>query len=206
MPLGYSIVYGKILLEDILSDKRLIGSANIKVTNNNNSNIGYYESDPETGDYCIIVEDDAFSPIFISKEGYLESGVSVSTQNQQYPKTVRYDLTLTKEAIQKHLIGTIYFDYDSYSLSSNMLTEIKKSTDFIPIPSKAKLEIVGYTDDVGTDEYNLNLSRQRAEEVSKVLINLGFNNSKLIINGKGKSTQFPDDSSKNRRVEISLIQ
>jgi OOP family OmpA-OmpF porin len=206
LPLGYSLVFGKIILADIHGENRSFGSVDIKVTTDNGSKADYYESDPETGEYCIVIPYGSFSPIFFTRKDYQEFGVSVSTKNQRFPQLVKYDITLTKESLQTSLLGTILFDYDRFKVSQLNIDEIKKLTDFVPIPQKTKLEIIGYTDDKGTDEYNINLSRLRAEEVAKVLVNLGFDSSKMIVTGKGNSSKISDDPSKNRRVEINLIQ
>jgi OOP family OmpA-OmpF porin len=61
--------------------------------------------------------------------------------------------------------------------------------------------VEGYTDVVGTEEYNLDLSQKRADRVSKFLEDEGIPN--LEAEGKGESDQYPTHK-ENRRVEIRI--
>ncbi len=206
LPLGYSLVFGRIILADVYGENQSYGSVDIKVTTDNGSKADYYESDPETGEYCIVVPNDSFSSILVTRVGFKEFGLSVSTKNQRYPKLVKHDITLSKEKATTSVLATIYFDYDKFKVKQTTVHEIIKFIDSIPIPKISKLEIIGYTDEQGSEVYNLNLSRLRAEEVANTLANLGFDKTKLIVIGKGKSEQISKDPAKNRRVEIKQIQ
>ena len=49
------------------------------------------------------------------------------------------------------------------------------------------VEVRGFTDNMGTDEYNLGLSQRRADTVKEALINAhGIEADRIIANGKGK--------------------
>jgi outer membrane protein OmpA-like peptidoglycan-associated protein len=74
----------------------------------------------------------------------------------------------------------------------------------------AYVEVVGHTDDVGDDAYNLDLSRQRAEAVGSYLVNAGVDSSKIIMLGAGESSPITSNATdegraENRRVEILLL-
>jgi outer membrane protein OmpA-like peptidoglycan-associated protein len=72
------------------------------------------------------------------------------------------------------------------------------------------VRIVGYTDNVGSDAYNLRLSLQRAQSVADYLIYVeGIEKNRVKIEGKGKSNPIADNATeagraKNRRVEIKI--
>ena len=71
------------------------------------------------------------------------------------------------------------------------------------------LVIEGYSDVTGDDEYNLNLSRRRAEAVKQFYIAQGVEPGRITVSGKGKTDRFApgsDESSLrlNRRVTIKL--
>ena len=68
----------------------------------------------------------------------------------------------------------------------------------------------GYTDDVGSQEYNLGLSERRADAVRNYLVSSGIDPKILTIKGFGKSNpRVPGDTpqarAKNRRVEIGIV-
>jgi OOP family OmpA-OmpF porin len=71
------------------------------------------------------------------------------------------------------------------------------------------LAVHGHTDDVGTAEYNQQLSERRAEAVKQYLVSAGIDPGIVTIKGFGKSSPIAtgrDEASraKNRRVDIAL--
>jgi len=74
---------------------------------------------------------------------------------------------------------------------------------------KAKVEIEGYTDADGADEFNLALSKRRAKTVKDYLISRGIKADRITTNAYGEQKPVADNSteegkSKNRRVVISV--
>ena len=114
---------------------------------------------------------------------------------------------------QQKPIETIYFDFDKYILSNQ---QTKVITDFIKNIDTTKIEsiqIYGYCDDRGTDEYNYRLSEDRVNTVREILTSNGFNKSRIIIlEGKGRVIIRSDTvenlnatRSKNRRVDLIAV-
>jgi len=72
------------------------------------------------------------------------------------------------------------------------------------------IEVVGHTDDVGDEDYNLELSLQRAEAVRDYLLSEGVDPSKIATVGMGEgmpivSNNTPEGRAENRRVEVLLL-
>ena len=72
------------------------------------------------------------------------------------------------------------------------------------------IEIVGHTDDVGDDAYNMDLSEQRATAVSQYLIEAGVDASKIVAVGAGESQPIATNTTEqgrteNRRVEVLVL-
>ena len=105
--------------------------------------------------------------------------------------------------------GGTLFEYDSYNLRPESLTELQKVGDLIQRNPKATFSIEGHTDSFGSPGYNIELSEKRAESVKIWLVEMmqiapdriqtrGFGNTKPIVSSeKSKEEQAP-----NRRVEI----
>jgi outer membrane protein OmpA-like peptidoglycan-associated protein len=71
------------------------------------------------------------------------------------------------------------------------------------------IDIVGHADSDGTDEYNLNLSRQRASSVAQYLVNRNVLADRLFVDGRGESMPIASNATAegkalNRRVEIVI--
>ncbi|WP_321790791.1 OmpA family protein [Burkholderia pyrrocinia] len=73
----------------------------------------------------------------------------------------------------------------------------------------SQVTVTGFTDSVGSDDYNLALSKRRAESVAAYLKAHGLKTGTLTVTGRGKadpvaSNATPEGRASNRRVEIRL--
>lgn len=114
---------------------------------------------------------------------------------------------------QEKTIETVYFEFDKYVLPEKQEQIVE---DFIKTIDTTKIEsiqIYGYCDDRGDNDYNYKLSKNRVETVQKILTNNGFNKNKIvIIEGKGRVVirkdtveNLNETRSKNRRVDLILV-
>lgn len=72
------------------------------------------------------------------------------------------------------------------------------------------IEVVGHTDDVGDDAYNLDLSMQRAQAVRDYLVSVGVDPSKIVTVGMGESLPVASNTTdegraENRRVDVLVL-
>jgi outer membrane protein OmpA-like peptidoglycan-associated protein len=75
--------------------------------------------------------------------------------------------------------------------------------------NKTTVDVYGYTDSSGPDDYNLNLSQRRAVSVATVLSNQGVDQRRFFIQGRGEADPIASNATEqgraqNRRVEIQL--
>jgi outer membrane protein OmpA-like peptidoglycan-associated protein len=110
-------------------------------------------------------------------------------------------------------VETIYFDFDKYTIDKEQEGTI---LDFITKTDTSSIEsvqIYGYCDDRGNNDYNYKLSEERVNTVRDVLLLKGFNKNKIvIIEGKGRViltadplTDVAEIRSKNRRVDLLIV-
>lgn len=98
-------------------------------------------------------------------------------------------------------IGPLYFDLNSAKIRATEREKLKASTDILK--GSKKIEVNGYTCDIGTKEYNDKLALRRAHAVDQVLQKMGI--TVAAVKGEGKCCYVSDDKPKNRRVEITCI-
>lgn len=106
-------------------------------------------------------------------------------------------------------IEGITFETDSANLRSSSFPVLDRAVEVLKGFPDLTVTIVGHTDDVGTHEYNLDLSQRRAEAVRTYLISKGIEEQRLKALGKGKTEPVDyngteEGRAKNRRVEFLL--
>jgi outer membrane protein OmpA-like peptidoglycan-associated protein len=107
--------------------------------------------------------------------------------------------------------GGVYFDTNKYNINSNSQQTLDKLANVFKEYRDTNILVVGHTDNVGEDSYNMTLSKNRAYAVSNYFINnRGILSSRINVNWFGESKPMADNSSatgraKNRRVNIVIL-
>ena len=109
------------------------------------------------------------------------------------------------------LVVHVNFDTDKSVIRKADTAELQKAIDFVKKYPDSKFSVEGYTDDRGSDEYNLKLSERRAQAVKKYLEDSGHvKAARITAVGKGKADPIGDNATEkgrfqNRRVEVLII-
>ncbi|MDA8791941.1 peptidoglycan-associated lipoprotein Pal [Bacteriovoracaceae bacterium] len=101
-------------------------------------------------------------------------------------------------------ISTVYFDYDSSSLTSSSKQVLEQNAQFLKTSDKIDIQIEGHCDERGGIQYNLALGERRARAIRDYLVALGVTRSrmKIVSFGKERPVSFGHDESswgRNRR-------
>ncbi len=102
----------------------------------------------------------------------------------------------------------IYFDFDSDALKPDSAPALQSIATALNSNPSLKIYVVGHTDNQGTYDYNLGLSKRRADSVVAALISThGIDASRLLAAGVGPvspvaSNRSDDGKAENRRVEL----
>jgi outer membrane protein OmpA-like peptidoglycan-associated protein len=104
----------------------------------------------------------------------------------------------------------ILFDTDKYSLKSTTQENLKQLAPILLKYDDTNLNILGHTDNTGTDAYNKTLSDHRADAVDNFLVVQGVEGSRMTTTGYGESDPIATndtDAGKqlNRRVEVVIV-
>jgi len=143
----------------------------------------------------LVVQKDTISPVFANREA---NDIQWITSNN-----------FVKETQGKTLI---YFPYNSSKEIKNkaILSYLDNLVVLMQSDQNIELQIVGYTDNIGSDVSNVYLGKQRAKRIKNVLRRKGIVPDRIFVDSKGAQNFIGDNKTKqgrqkNRRVEMTLI-
>ena len=101
------------------------------------------------------------------------------------------------------------FETGSANLKPSSAEQLKNIAEIMKAFPKVKMKIGGYTDNVGSAEANLKLSKARAENTMKELVKLGVDAKRLEAEGYGEKFPVADNATeegraKNRRIDVRV--
>jgi len=109
------------------------------------------------------------------------------------------------------VLRNIYFDFDKTVLKDDSYTELNKLEKMMSENPKMSINLVGHTDNIGKEKYNVSLSKRRALSVKSFLVGKGVDVRRVKTEGFGsKSPLASNDDEKdgrelNRRVELVVL-
>jgi outer membrane protein OmpA-like peptidoglycan-associated protein len=101
----------------------------------------------------------------------------------------------------------VLFDFNKYTLKPEARERLARISGIVLAYPDLKLQIEGYTDSIGSDEYNQTLSEKRAQAVRDYLVSSSVSINNVSAQGMGKADPVADNSTAagrklNRRVEM----
>jgi Tol biopolymer transport system component len=150
--------------------------------------------------------------INVTKPGYLfysENFMFEGSHSVVEPFIKRINLRPAKVG-ERMLLSNVFYEIDSWELKKESVEELNNLTDLLTYNKDLIVEIGGYTDSTGTDEYNLVLSEKRALSVVNYLINKGISSDRLQHKGYGNTLPIGDNVTfegrkMNRRTEVKVV-
>lgn len=105
--------------------------------------------------------------------------------------------------------GDVTFDTNSAELRPGLYNEINRVAGVLNQYPDTLIRVEGHTDSKGSDEYNMDLSKRRANNVKTLLIMRGVAENRIEVAGYGKTMPVATNDTeagrqKNRRVEIRI--
>jgi outer membrane protein OmpA-like peptidoglycan-associated protein len=104
----------------------------------------------------------------------------------------------------------ILFDFDSAALQTQARQNLQELAESLAEYGQTEVLVLGHTDGVGSDAYNLRLSQRRAEAAASYLIGRGVSPGRIRQEGKGENEPVASNASdsgrqQNRRVEVAIF-
>jgi len=213
-PQPFVIVKGKLI--DAKTGKP-IGAKIIYERLSDGKEMGIAQSNPETGEYEIRLPAGEQYGVRAEAEGHISESQNLDLRDFKTDGVVTHkDMSINPIEVAKVepnatiRLNNIFFDFDKFTLRSESYPELNRVAEFLEEQPSIKVEISGNTDNVGTEEYNMNLSKRRAESVSNYLVKKGVSRDRITTTFYGESR--PKDTNdtkegrqKNRRVEFTIL-
>jgi outer membrane protein OmpA-like peptidoglycan-associated protein len=103
----------------------------------------------------------------------------------------------------------VLFDFDKSTLKPQAAQSLASIVQQLKTDPSLRADIVGHTDSVGTEEYNMGLSERRAKAVSTHMVQNGIAATRLNVSWKGETQPIAPNTTaegraQNRRVEITV--
>ncbi len=195
-PIGAKIVYER------LSDGKVLGEIFSK---------------PETGEYELHLPAGHLYGVRAEAKDHISSSQNIDLRDVKDAGVVKFqDITL--EPIEIAPIDTgvtitlnnIFFDFDRSTLRPESFPELNRLTTMMADRPSLEVEVSGHADATGTAEYNMGLSRRRAQSVVNYLVKQGTQEERIKVSYFGESKPVAANATlegrrKNRRVEFSII-
>jgi len=121
-----------------------------------------------------------------------------------------YDTSDLWKDVGDEFVRPILFDFDKWDLKDDSKSVIDEIVDAMLSRPRLRLEIQGHTDNIGSQEYNLRLSENRARAVYDAIIRNGIDASRLRYRGFGFAKPVASNStgegrSQNRRTQFVVL-
>jgi outer membrane protein OmpA-like peptidoglycan-associated protein len=142
--------------------------------------------------------------------------LTVTLGAQTKPQSPKVDNKPQKEAIPEEPrelspAVNIFFDINESEITTKEQKKLESLINTLKGIKEYRLVLTGHTDSTGNDVYNMELSRDRVDEVFDALISLGINEKWMMPKYFGRSKPRVGETNKekaaqNRRVEITIIE
>jgi outer membrane protein OmpA-like peptidoglycan-associated protein/Tol biopolymer transport system component len=207
-PLPITFIKGKI----IDAESKLPLFAFFQLTDLKKGNIiSQMQSKLENGEFLITVPKNIDFALHAEKEGYMFYSRNIYRDNLSLSKDGFLIIELEKVKPGTFILENIFFEKSKSSLKKSSLVELNKVLKLMQINPDLKVQISGHTDSDGDDDFNLELSINRAKSVVNWLIENNIDQNRLSFKGYGETRPIEENNSiankaKNRRTELTIIE
>jgi outer membrane protein OmpA-like peptidoglycan-associated protein len=169
------------------------------------------ESAVKNGRYLMVLPGGDKYRLAVSRKGYLFQSRSFDLSGDSALKDVEMDFLLEPiVAGASTVLNNLFFESAKWDLLPESQAELNAMVQLLKENPKVRVEISGHTDDVGSDEDNLALSRRRAQAVATYLTKLGVASPRLVTKGLGETAPVTPNSdevgrARNRRIEFKVL-
>jgi outer membrane protein OmpA-like peptidoglycan-associated protein len=142
-------------------------------------------------------------------EASAQAAAQQTAQMREQLKDQLNQVLQTRETARGLIVNMsdVLFDFNKYTLKPEAREKLAKVSGILLAHPGLKMQVEGYTDNIGSDEYNQKLSEERAGGVRDYLVQQSVQDGNVTATGYGKSDPIADNSTsagraQNRRVQL----
>jgi outer membrane protein OmpA-like peptidoglycan-associated protein len=182
--------------------------ANMTVVDLTTNQVVATDRTDEDGNYSVKVKAPGNYSVTADADGYLFGTAYFQVDAQGRILKSHPDIKLSEATGRTRLL--VFFDFNKADLQQASYPELDRAVRLMKAVPSMQVEIAGYTDSVGTDAYNKDLSQRRANSVRDYLVKNGIQKSRIAARGYGEESPISSNDTEegradNRRVEFVVL-
>jgi len=204
------VFYVKGTVSDLKTGKKL--SAKVEISNLLTGLVeDSVSSDPVNGEFLLVLHPGRDYAFNISKKSYLFYSENFNLNETNGDNSVSKEFKLSPiQSGNSFVLNNIFFDFNSSDLKPTSYNELNKLAEMLLANKELKIIIEGYTDNIGSEEYNKQLSAERAKSVYEYLVSNGIEASRMKYEGFGATLPVDTNETEkgranNRRTEVVIL-
>ncbi len=147
--------------------------------------------------------------ISVSAEGYAFSSENYEVKIDEGYNELKHTFRLKKiETGAEIELSNIFFDFAKSELRPESEAELERVVKLLEKYPNMKIEVQGFADSIGSKQFNLFLSRERARAVAEWIINSSISKKRVIYKGFGEEEQgrTEEELQKSRRAQFLILE
>jgi len=131
-------------------------------------------------------------------------GAYMDSQEQDLRQVESASIQRDQDVLTATFKSDMFFDYDSAQIKPGAYSELDRISNVLNKYPQTTIRVEGHTDSRGSEQYNQQLSQQRANSVKNALGQRGVDTRRIEAIGYGESQPISSSDAMNRRVNIVI--
>ena len=169
-------------------------------------------SNSATGKFLIALPSGENYGISVAASGYLFHSENFDLPIGDGFNMINKDIELKNIKVGNNIaLKNVFFNTGKWDIKETSYSELDRLVSLLTELNSLKIEISGYTDNIGSESFNVLLSQRRADAVMNYLLEKGIDKNRIVAKGYGQANPIAlNDNEKgralNRRTEFKIIQ
>jgi OmpA-OmpF porin, OOP family len=204
----------EVLVRGVVKDAKTLKPVTAKIDYvllPKNTPVDSIQSFPGSGEYKVRLQNNQVYTYTVHAQGYLVLSDNIDLTKANDGQTIVRDILLKAFVVgDKITLKNIFFEVSKFDILPASYAELDRLVNFMKDYPTMEIGLEGHTDVVGDKDANMQLSKDRVNEVKKYLVSKGINTNRITATGYGLTKPIvakgTDEERKvNRRVEFVIL-